>query len=640
MAVEDARDPVAAAARTVRRQPALWLPLLGATVLALIAAVAWLQWRQSSLMSLAMLSGGDNLVRSLYQADYEYLRLRQVWPQAPGAVATEVDLDALQLRYDIYVSRIGLLRNAARANAIGSRADVRAALREADAFIAAADRVLGSGRQPADRGELLGLQAALLALEAPMRGLTLGAGEVVSESGTRLAAAGRLHNRLGIAATLLLAALAAVFAAFALRQLARERDRSEQLEDLAAALKAARTAAEQASAAKSSFLANMSHEIRTPFMGLQGMLRLLGDTSLDERQARYLRTASASARHLLTLLDDILDASRLEAGQMTIEAVPMDLSTLLSDIEALMRPVAEGKGLRLGIEVHPKLPAHVLADPTRLRQVLFNLMSNAIKFTERGSVRLLVHPLDGAAPAAHESPQPWCFTVADTGIGIDAGTQARLFQRFSQGDDSRSRRFGGTGLGLEISRALARRMGGDITVSSVPGEGSRFTFRVPLALPHDPDTGMAASVGASAAQRPPPRLRVLVAEDNEVNRLVLDAMLSGLGQQAAFAVDGNQAVELAASQDWDIVLMDLHMPELDGLSAARAIRALPERRRAAVPIVALTADVFPETRERCSAAGIVDFLTKPVDPGELAASLARRGTAWADSDWQEQPVAG
>jgi CheY-like chemotaxis protein len=296
--------------------------------------------------------------------------------------------------------------------------------------------------------------------------------------------------------------------------------------------------------------------------------------------------------------------------------------------------------LRLGIEVHPALPARVRADPTRLRQVLFNLMSNAIKFTERGSVRLLVHPLDGAAPAAHDSPQPWCFTVEDTGIGIDAATQARLFQRFSQGDDSRSRRFGGTGLGLEISRALARRMGGDITVSSVPGEGSRFTFRAPLALPHDPDTATASGAVAATSERRLPRLRVLVAEDNEVNRLVLDAMLSGLGQQAAFAADGNEAVEMAATQDWDIVLMDLHMPELDGLAAARAIRALPGRRRAAVPIVALTADVFPETRERCRAAGIVDFLTKPVDTAELAASLARLGTTRADSALQQEPAAG
>ena len=640
MAVEDARDPVAPASRAARRRPGLWLPLLGLIVIALVAAVAWLQWRQSALMSQTLLSSGDSLVRALYQTDYEYLRLRQAWTNAAGASDGSTDAGDLQLRYDIFVSRIGLVRNATRASAVGARVDVREALRQADAFIEAADRLLGPGRPPADVEQIRSLVPAMRALEAPMRSLTLGAGEVVSESGTRLAEAGQLHNRLGIAATVLLAALAAVFAAFALRQLARERERREQLEDLAAALKAARTAAEQASAAKSSFLANMSHEIRTPFMGLQGMLRLLGDTALDERQARYLRTASASARHLLTLLDDILDTSRLEAGRMTIETAPMDLLALLSDIESLMRPLAEGKGLRLHFEVHPSLPARVRADPTRLRQVLFNLMSNAIKFTERGSVRLLVQPLDGPPPAA-DAPQSWSFVVEDTGIGIDAATLARLFNRFSRADESRSRRFGGTGLGLEISRALARLMDGDITVSSVPGQGSRFTFRVPLEpLPLQESTE-AAGAGPAPAACPLPALRVLVAEDNEVNRLVLEAMLTGLGQQPSFATDGRQVVQMAAAGEWDVVLMDLHMPEMDGLEAAQAIRALPDRARAEVPIFALTADVFPETRERCRAAGIVAFLTKPVDDAELAASLARLVAERATPGGPEQqPVAG
>lgn len=638
MAAEDARDPVAAAPRAGRQSPARWLPLLGAVVLALIAVVAWLQWRQNTLMSQAMLSSGDNLVRALYQADYEYLRLRQAWPMDPDAGDAGTDAESLRLRYDIYVSRIGLLRNSARANAISTRTELREALREAEAFIASADQVLGPGRPPADAAQILALAPTMRALEAPMRALTLGATEVASDAGTRLAEAGRMHNRFGIAATVLLAALAAIFAAFAMRQLTSERERSEQLEDLAAALKAAQTAAEQASAAKSSFLANMSHEIRTPFTGLQGMLRLLADTGLDERQAGYLRTASASARHLLTLLDEILDTSRLEAGQMTIEAVPMDLPALLSDIESLMRPLAEGKGLHLNFEVHPGLPAQVHADPTRLRQVLFNLMSNAIKFTERGSVRLLAQPLDAPSPGGRDALQAWAFTIEDTGIGIDAATQARLFQRFSQGDESRSRRFGGTGLGLEISRSLARLMGGDITVTSAPGQGSRFTFRVPLAL-LPPGVPRAALEAASSTVTPPlPPLRVLVAEDNEVNRLVLEAMLARLGLPAEFAPDGREAVRRATTQDWDVVLMDLHMPEMDGLEAARAIRALPDRARAQVPIVALTADVFDETRERCRAAGIVDFLTKPVDFAGLVASLARQRVGGAGDDRRRQPA--
>ncbi|MFM7506137.1 MAG: sensor histidine kinase, partial [Rubrivivax sp.] len=450
-------------------------------MIALVAAVAWLQWRQSALMSQTLLSSGDSLVRALYQADYEYLRLRQAWTNAAGAGDGSADAGDLQLRYDIFVSRVGLVRNATRTSAVGARVDVREALRQADAFIEAADRVLGPGRPPPDVEQIRALVPALRALEAPMRSLTLGAGEVVSESGTRLAEAGQLHNRLGIAATVLLAALAAVFAAFALRQLARERGRREQLEDLAAALKAARTAAEQASAAKSSFLANMSHEIRTPFMGLQGMLRLLGDTALDERQTRYLRTASASARHLLTLLGDILDTSRLEAGRMTIEAVPMDLVALLSDIESLMRPLAEGKGLRLHVEVHAAVPARVRADPTRLRQVLFNLMSNAIKFTERGEimVRVSVEKQDAESALVR-------FSVSDTGIGIAPKDLGRLFRPFEQVDGSNTRIHGGSGLGLAICRRLAERMEGNVGATSEPGRGSIFWFAARLRLARRP----------------------------------------------------------------------------------------------------------------------------------------------------------
>jgi len=270
---------------------------------------------------------------------------------------------------------------------------------------------------------------------------------------------------------------------------------------------------------------------------------------------------------------------------------------------------ARAKGLQLVSEVDA-MPGNLIGD------------RNAIKFTERG---ILVHPLDGAAPAAHESPQPWCFTVADTGIGIDAGTQARLFQRFSQGDDSRSRRFGGTGLGLEISRALARRMGGDITVSSVPGEGSRFTFRVPLALPHDPDTGMAASVGASAAQRPPPRLRVLVAEDNEVNRVLIGAVLQRLGIQPVMAVDGDDALQQIQARPFDLILMDIQMPGHDGLSLTRHLRTLPLNPQPRV--VAITANVFAEDRAACLAAGMDGFLAKPFRLADLIALVGEASVA-------------
>jgi hypothetical protein len=260
----------------------------------------------------------------------------------------------------------------------------------------------------------------------------------------------------------------------------------------------------------------------------------------------------------------------------------------------------------LEARVDDAVPAHALLDATRVRQVLFNLLSNAIKFTAAGRIGLeLTRSGDALA-----------FSVSDTGIGMDGATRARLFQRFSQGDESTSRRYGGTGLGLEISRELARLMGGDIEVQSEPGRGSRFTLRLPLA-----EAEAAAAAPAPAPAPSGARLRLLVAEDNEVNREVLAAMIGALGHEATFARDGQDALDAAREREFDLVLMDLHMPRLDGLDATRAIRSLPGA-AAAVPIVALTADAFDETRARCTAAGMNGFLSKPVSLDQLAQTLS------------------
>ena len=621
----------------------------------------WVQWRQSSLMSEAMLVSGDNLAHFLYQADNEYLRLRETWP-GESRTAQSLRAEALQLRYDIFVSRIEVLRNALRGRAAGSGPDVIEALRQAEAFIARADQVLGPGKPPPNLAAVEALWEPLVAIDGALRSLTLEAARIVSAHSTRVTEASRIHNRLGLALLGLLAVMAVAFGAYAWQQLQRLQRRRLQLEALTAELRQAREAAEVASASKSAFLANMSHEIRTPFQGLKGMLALLANSRLDERQANYLRTATSSADHLLTLLNDILDMSRLESGRMTLAPVPLALRDLLIEVDALMRPQAQLKGLTFSIDADAAVPQRALLDPTRMRQVLFNLVANAIKFTEQGRVALEVRvvpaagrssgPLSGVATPADADPAvvgiSWVdFTITDTGIGMDAATLAKLFQRFSQGDDSRSRRFGGTGLGLEISRNLARLMGGDIVVTSRQGEGSTFVFTVPLqvlpALQGVPEGGVEPLAGdvapsqlagaapatdgaatASTEDAAPERsLRVLVAEDNEVNRMVMEAILSGLGHAVAFAEDGEQAVSLASGEHWDIVLMDLHMPHMDGLEATQAIRALPHAQRSQVPIVALTADIFPETRERCEAAGVQDFLTKPVDTAELAACLQR-----------------
>jgi CheY-like chemotaxis protein/two-component sensor histidine kinase len=306
---------------------------------------------------------------------------------------------------------------------------------------------------------------------------------------------------------------------------------------------------------------------------------------------------------------------------MSLAPAPVDLRGLLRDVEALMRPQAMAKNLALHIDADPSVPERVMADATRVKQIVFNLLSNAIKFSDRGAVVLDLRTREGSAGRTAELE----FVVTDTGVGMDAATLAGLFNRFAQGDSSRSRRHGGTGLGLEISRNLARLMDGDITARSTEGEGSAFSFRMPL----QPVTDVpAARRSASAEAAPPPRpLQVLVAEDHPVNRQYMAALLESMGHEAHFTANGQEAVDAVrfrhGSRPFDIVLMDLHMPVLDGAGATRAIRALPDPAAATVPIVALTADAFSETRDRCLVAGMNDFLTKPVSPQKLAASLRR-----------------
>jgi CheY-like chemotaxis protein/two-component sensor histidine kinase len=377
-------------------------------------------------------------------------------------------------------------------------------------------------------------------------------------------------------------------------------------------LRAARRQAEAGSRAKSVFLANMSHEIRTPFQGLLGMLSLLRDTPLDARQLDYLRTATDSADHLLAILNDILDLSKLESGSLTLVPESVALTQMVDEVVLPMQPQAAAKGLALRVQRDPDLPAWVTADATRVKQVLFNLMSNAIKFCDAGSITLSVQRGE-----AGDGRPILRFVVQDTGIGMDEALQARLFQRFVQGDGSRSRRHPGTGLGLEISRNLARLMGGDLAVQSAPGQGSRFSFELPLREAEAPPATAPARADGQVR-----RLSVLVAEDHPVNRKYIAALLDKLGHQASFAENGEQAVQAVQRAPVDLVLMDLHMPDLDGLAATRAVRALPGP-TGLVRIVALTADAFAETRERCLAAGMDDFLAKPVQPQALAELLAR-----------------
>jgi signal transduction histidine kinase/CheY-like chemotaxis protein len=429
----------------------------------------------------------------------------------------------------------------------------------------------------------------------------------------------RWQPRLAFALASALALLTAAFALIAWRQLHALRLRRGALEELASKLRLAQLEAEAASQAKSTFLANMSHEIRTPFHGLMGMLSLLREAGLTARQIDYLRTATESADHLLSLLNDILDMSQLESGRLQLSSAPVNLRALLRDVEALMRPQATLKALALHIDADPAVPERVLLDATRVRQILFNLLSNAIKFSDRGAVVLDLRRRSAGPDAGGRETLE--FIVTDTGAGMDASTIERLFSRFMQGDSSLQRRHGGSGLGLEISRNLARLMDGDIVVRSKPGQGSRFTFMMPLSpVPADEQAELGARAGGTGPAR---QLRVLVAEDHPVNRQYLSALLESQGHLTHFSSNGEEAVLAAREQTFDVVLMDVHMPVLDGIAATRAIRASSDAARAAVPIVALTADAFADTAERCMAAGMNDFLTKPVSPQGLASCLRR-----------------
>ncbi len=589
-------------------------PLIGVAALLLalaLAAVAWVQVRQHRLLSETVRYQDEYLQISLTQLQAEYLRLRNALHET--VQRQPPDTAALQMRYDIFVSRVDLLDAGSSARLVANMAAYGEVVTTLQAFVARADRLLGPQAQEAPTVRALhDMEREMAALDAPIQGLVLEASHGVATRVAERYDALRLHNLSAIALTVLLSLSSLGFALLALTQLRRLDQRRQALETLATELRGARAVAESASQAKTNFLANMSHELRTPFQGLLGMLQLFDNDRLEPAQRHQLRVARDSAQHLLAILNDVLDISRLEAGTLRLQSQPVELKRMVADVRALMSAPAAQKGLGLQTQVDAAVPAQLMLDDTRVRQVLFNLLSNAIKFTERGGVVLDVGVRD----------KTLVFGVADTGIGMDERTLPRLFQRFSQGDDSTSRRHGGTGLGLEISRSLARLMGGDITVQSTPGVGSRFELQLPLqaaaALPREP------VMPCAAAARELRRLRLLVAEDNEVNRTVLAAMIEREGHDWHFAHDGRAAVQAAQAQDYDLVLMDLHMPEMDGIDAARAIRALPGD-KAQVPIVALTADAFADTRTRCLEAGMNDFVSKPVSVAELARLLATYG---------------
>jgi PAS domain S-box-containing protein len=406
------------------------------------------------------------------------------------------------------------------------------------------------------------------------------------------------------------------------RDAAELEDHRNHLEELVATrtqeLFAAKAAAEAANVAKGSFLANLSHEIRTPLSAISGMVHLIRRSGVAPEQSRWLANIDAAGRMLLEIINSVLDLAKIEAGRFVLDDDAVNVAVIANNVASLLFDRAEAKGLKLIVDAQP-MPPPLVGDSTRLQQGLLNYAANAIKFTSTGTVTLRAICIENRPDSVLMR-----FEVEDTGIGIAADVLPRLFSAFEQADSSTTRKYGGTGLGLAITKQLARLMGGDVGVESTPGKGSSFWFTARLrkgALAGNVGSHLPIDSAEATLARDFGHCRVLLVEDEEVNREVTVELLKGVMPAIDVATDGSEAVRMGGKHAYDLILMDMQMPNMDGLDATRQLRMLPTAAR--IPIVALTASAFAEDRRRCLAAGMDDIVLKPVDPDLLFATLLR-----------------
>ena len=603
-----------------------WLALGTALMALAMGALLVFELTQKQLLTASRKLQVDSVTSLTFQAEREFLRFRQALESATGG-ADPAMVETLRLRYDIFLSRLALLQDNPSISVVAQRAEYLALQPALTSLVRQTEAVMAT--MPPNPAALANLVASFNDIGPAFQALSQAANSEVAQLLERQYALTLEQNQQIVALTLaqLLLLLGAALALF-IRHWRQETERLA-LKNLSQELGDARVRAEAANRGKSIFLANMSHELRTPFNGLMGMLAALEDSPLDATQANHLSTAQASARHLLTLLNDILDISALEAGKINIQPKPVSLPWLLRDIGALMQPLAAGKGLGFSFELPPQSLPWVMADETRLRQILLNLINNAVKFTDLGQVQVKVHDVARSATRIELD-----VAVSDTGIGMAEHDLGQLFQRFKKAESSIARQFGGTGLGLEISQSLAQLMGGKITVRSRLGEGTTFTLHLRLdiceasapAEPQPPALAPLPRQRLAAAPQPAAPLAhatgpsVLLVEDNPINRMVAEMLLKRMGCQVTSCANGQLAFDQVQQQRFDLVLMDINMPVMDGLTATRAIRALAGA-PARLPIVVLTADIMNQAEAQAIEAGAQGFLSKPVQFEHLQACL-------------------